>query len=122
MTAGIDLEYEVFPSIKALTGFYYQSNESELPLYIDPVSGFGFKVKLTGDINSHSSIYAKMTRDLNFKTRYSAGFIFRFRERVSKNGLGGINEFINSSPGYRYVRVNCSEANPSRAEDEQCGD
>jgi hypothetical protein len=121
MTAGIDLEYEVFPSVKALTGFYYQSNESELPLYIDPVSGFGFKVKLTGDINSYSSIYAKMTRDLNFKTRYSAGFIFRFAEIVSKNKLGGIIEFINSSPDYRYVRVNCSEANPSRAEDEQCG-
>ncbi|WP_137024994.1 carbamoyl-phosphate synthase [Synechococcus sp. UW179A] len=122
MTTGIDLEYEVFPSIKVLTGFYYQSNESEPPLYVDPVSGFGFKAQLTGDINDYSSIYARMTRDLNFKTRYSAGFIVRFAKETDQNIKSGLADFANSSPDYRYVRVNCSEANPSRAEDEQCGD
>ena len=122
MTTGIDVEYEVFPSIKVLTGFYYQSNESEPPLYVDPVSGFGFKAQLTGDINDYSSIYAKMTRDLNFKTRYSAGFIVRFGKEGDQNKKNGLMDFAHSSPDYRYVRVNCSEANPSRAEDEQCGD
>ena len=122
MTTGFEVEYEVFPSIKALTGFYYRSNESERPLYVDPVSGFGFKAKLAGDINNYSSIYIMMTRDLNFKTRYSAGFVLRFGEKIDKNRYGGISRFINSSPDYRYVRVNCAEANPGRAEVEQCGD
>ena len=122
MTTGVDIEYEVLPSIKILTGFYYQSNESEPPLYIDPVSGFGFKARLSGDINDTSSLYAKVTRDLNFKTRYSAGFITRFGNNVNKKNTNSLANFINSSPDYRYVRVNCSEANPSRAEEEQCGD
>ncbi len=122
MTTGIDAEYEVLPSIKLLTGFYYQSNESEPPLYVDPVSGFGFKARLSGDINDTSSIYAKVTRDLNFKTRYSAGFIVRFKKYSGQKNKSGLNDFINSSPDYRYVRVNCSEANPSRDEEEQCGD
>ena len=122
MTTGVDVEYEIIPSIKVLTGFYYQSNESEPPLYIDPVSGLGFKAQLTGDISDYSSVYARMTRDLNFKTRYSAGFIMRFQEKTDQDTKNGLTHFFNSSPDYRYVRVNCSEANPSRAEDEQCGD
>ena len=122
MTTGVDVEYEVVPSIKILTGFYYQSNESELPLYVDPVSGFGFKAQLTGDINDYSSLYARMTRDLNFKTRYSAGFIVRFQKDDDEDKKNAFTDFANSSPDYRHVRVNCSEANPSREEDEQCGD
>tara|TARA_B100001057_G_C22786066_1_gene925614 strand:+ start:264 stop:1301 length:1038 start_codon:yes stop_codon:yes gene_type:complete len=122
MTTGIDVEYEVYPSVKVLTGFYYQSNESELPLYVDPVDGYGFKAQITGNINGYSSIYAKMTRDLNFKTRYSGGFIIRFKKEKVKNTNNSLINFFNSSPDYRDVRVNCSEANPSRAEDEQCGD
>ena len=122
MTTGIDIEYEVLPSIKMLTGLYFQSNESEPPLYIDPVSGFGFKARLSGDINEWSSIYAKVTRDLNFKTRFSLGFIARFGKSIDKKSANGLANFINSSPDYRYVRVNCSEANPSRTEEEQCGD
>lgn len=122
MTTGVDVEYMVIPSIKVLAGFYYQSNESEPPLYVDPVSGFGFKAQLTGDISDYSSIYARMTRDLNFKTRYSAGFIVRFQRGDGQDKKNAFTDFANSSPDYRDVRVNCSEANPSRAEDEQCGD
>ena len=122
MTTGVDIEYEVLPSIKLLAGLYYQSNESEPPLYVDPVSGVGFKAQIAGDISDYSSIYARMTRDLNFKTRYSAGFTVRFATGNGQKNKNGLANFANSSPDYRYVRVNCSEANPSRAEDEQCGD
>ena len=122
MTTGIDFEYEVYPSVKVLSGLYYQSNESELPLYVDPVDGYGFKAQITTKINDYSSLYVKMTRDLNFKTRYSAGFIVRFKKEKAETKNSGLLNFFNSSPGYRYVRVNCSEANPSREEDEQCGD
>ena len=83
------------PSIKVLTGFYYQSNESEPPLYIDPVSGLGFKAQLTGDISDYSSVYARMTRDLNFKTRYSAGFIVRFQNKIDQGTQNVIAEFFN---------------------------
>ena len=121
ITTGIDVEYEAWPSVKLLTGLYYQSNQSEPPLYVDPVSGFGVKAKITKDISQHSSLYLKASYDINFNGRLSGGFIVRFRNVDQNLKESRFQNFFNSSPNYRHVRVNCSEPNPSRKEEEQCG-
>ena len=121
MTTGIDIEHETWPKVKLLTGIYYQSNQADPPLYVDPVAGFGIKAKVTKDLSDNHSIYLKASGDINFNARLSGGFIVRFRKTNQRLKGSRLANFLNSSPDYRYVRINCSEPNPTRQEEEQCG-
>lgn len=127
-TLGIDMGYMITPSVNIEAGYYYQTNEKDLPDYPSSVGNSGVRAELIYKFSNAISSGIVYSYDNSFKSRISANLKLRFNasgatqkdQGISKNN---ILDTLSQTPANRTIRVNCSEkATSFNLDADQCGD